>query len=613
MKIQRLVYIKGIITALSSYRIAAIAGPLVFGMISLLLGADTNWDLQNYHLYNAFSLLNGKLDIDLAPAGFQTYFSPMLDVPYFLAMQHLPPPLVGFLMGAIHGLNFVLLLGICRVALPKLTEQERFYIPTLLALAGCLTANFLSELGSTMGDNLTALFCLGSILLALTSQKKSDDFIFSGSLMLFIAGLLMGIAVGLKLTNAPYAVAVCLGLFVFQYTWLTRLKLAFLFGIGVLVGIGCLNGYWFYAMWLKFGNPLFPQFNNIFQNPIAASVAVGDTSWLPKNLSQQIFWPFIISADAQKVGQIDIRQIIWALVYLLLIAFLIKAVYSKFFKKNAEEIDPAEKFVLGIVIVGFFVWMKLFSIYRYLVPLDLLAPLALFILCKAVLPYALAKRVAGFSIVIATLVVLTGTRTWWHESWSGNLLHAEVPALAHPDRTTVLMLEGDPPWAWLAIAFPVNVAFVQVQGNFPQGPGYPELVKQILLKRNGPMFAQFSGAWDEAAEKADRIRDQVEWLGLTKNAGRCELLEKFVEKLRLRASVVPTDKQSRVGCTLEVKSKHSKRDIDLEIRVERTKARNALEKYGLTISDQACELYRAGIASDVRVYQWCPVMPIGNH
>lgn len=613
MKAQSLVHIKNIIKALSTYRMAAIAGPLVFGIISLLLGADTNWDLQNYHLYNAFALLNGKLDIDLAPAGFQTYFNPMLDVPYFLAMQHLPPPFVGFLMGALHGFNFVLLLGICRISLPKLRERERLYIPTLLALAGCLTANFLSELGSTMGDNSTALFCLGSILLALVSQKKFDDSKFSGLMSLFAAGLLMGIAVGLKLTNAPYAVAICLSLFVFHHTWLTRLKLAFLFGIGVLAGIGLMNGYWFYTMWLKFGNPLFPQFNNLFQNPIAASVAVGDTSWLPKNLWQQIFWPFIISVDAQKVGQIAIRQIIWALIYLALIVFLLKAVYFKLAKRASEKFDPEERFVLGILIFGFFVWMKLFSIYRYLVPLDLLAPLGLFILCKAILPYVPAKRVAGFSIVVATLVVFSGTRTWWHEPWSENLLHAEVPALANPDRTTVLMLEGDPPWAWLAIKFPVNVAFVQIQGNFPQGPAYSELVKQTLLKRNGPTFAQFSGVWDDATEKADRIRHQAEWLGLTKNESRCELLGKFVEKLRLRASVVPADKQSGVGCRLEVKSKHSKRDIDLEIRTERNKARDALEKYGLTFADESCELYRAGIASDVRVYQWCPVTSIGNH
>ena len=460
-----------------------------------------------------------------------------------------------------------------------------------------------------MGDDTTALLCLASILVILTNQNRVLQRVPASLVKFLGAGLLMGMGVGLKLTNAPYAVAVCLGLFVFPFTWIKRFQLAFAFGIGVLAGIACMNGYWFYAMWLKFGNPLFPQFNNIFKNPLAAFVAVGDTSWLPKNIGQQLFWPFIISADAQKVGQIAVRQIIWALTYFLLIAFIVKSAYFKFTDRNAEKMDPSEGFILVIVAISFFVWMKLFSIYRYLVPMDLLAPLAVFILCKAVLPYILAKRVTGISIAIATLVVLTGTRTWWHEPWGEKLLHAEVPTLSNPDRTTVLMLEGDPPWAWLAIAFPVNVAFIQIQGNFPKGPGYPDHVKKVLLERNGPTFVQFSGAWDNSAEKVDRIRNQVEWLGLTKNESRCESLEWMVKKLRLRAIVVPINQQIGVACRLEVKVKESKRDIELEIRVERDKAREALKTYGLTILEQSCTRHRAGIASEVRIYQWCPVTP----
>lgn len=610
MKKSALSFLTGLVETLSTYRNAAIFVPLFFGIVSVLLGADTNWDLQNYHLYNAYAVLNEKLNIDVAAAGFQTYFNPTLDVPYFLAMDHLPPRLVGFLMGALHGLNFVLLLGICRIALPNITEKERIYIPTLLALAGVLTANFLSELGSSMGDDTTALFCLGSVLVVLQVHRKPSNERSSALPLLTLAGLLMGMSVGLKLTNAPYAVAVCVALLVFPFAWTTRIKHAFVFGVGVLVGIALMNGYWFYAMWVKFGNPLFPQFNNIFLNPLAASVAVGDTSWLPKTFWQQIFWPFIISADAQKVGQIDIRQIIWGIGYLLLICFIVKTLYVKFTKKSSETLASSERFVMAVVVIGFLIWMKLFSIYRYLVPMDMLAPLVVFILCKALFPYLWAKRVASVSLVIATLVVLSGTRTWWHEPWGDKLLHAQVPTLSDPARTSVLMVEGDPPWAWLAIVFPVDVAFMQIQGNFPQGPNYVDHIKQVLLKRGGPVFAQFSGAWDNSGAKAERIRSQIEWLGLTKNSDRCESLEWVVEKLKLRASVVPVSERPGPACRLEVKSKGAKRDIASENGIERNKAREALKKYGFTISDQSCTLHRAGIASDIRIYQWCPVTPI---
>ena len=51
---------------------------------SVLMGQDANWDLRNYHLYNPFALLHGRLWRDLMPAGPQSYFNPLLDVPYYV-------------------------------------------------------------------------------------------------------------------------------------------------------------------------------------------------------------------------------------------------------------------------------------------------------------------------------------------------------------------------------------------------------------------------------------------------------------------------------------------------------------------------------------------------
>lgn len=160
-------------------RNAVILVPLAFGLWSVLLGADSNWDLQNYHLYNAFALLNDKLKTDFAPGGFQSYFNPILDLPYYFAITHLPPRLVGFLMGTAHGLNFVLVLEICRRVLHALPPADKYRIPLLLAIAGCLTVNFLSELGNTMGDNMTSLFCLASVLIILQAWQRSRTADFS--------------------------------------------------------------------------------------------------------------------------------------------------------------------------------------------------------------------------------------------------------------------------------------------------------------------------------------------------------------------------------------------------------------------------------------------------
>jgi hypothetical protein len=67
------------------------------------LGADANWDLRNYHFYVPFAFLHGRMDLDVAVAHVATYYNPMLHLPFYWAVVHLPPRAVGFLAGAATG------------------------------------------------------------------------------------------------------------------------------------------------------------------------------------------------------------------------------------------------------------------------------------------------------------------------------------------------------------------------------------------------------------------------------------------------------------------------------------------------------------------------------
>jgi hypothetical protein len=61
--------------------------------ISVGQGQDRNWDLLNYHLYNAFSFVEGRFARDLYPVGMQSYFNPLIDLPYYLLSVQLIPGL----------------------------------------------------------------------------------------------------------------------------------------------------------------------------------------------------------------------------------------------------------------------------------------------------------------------------------------------------------------------------------------------------------------------------------------------------------------------------------------------------------------------------------------
>src|SRR5213595_3088398 len=117
--------------------IAALIVPVLFGLLSLMLGQDDNWDLKNYHLYNAYALLHDRIGFDMAPAQWQSYFNPALDVPYYLLTSWFPGPVAGFLFGLLHGLNFVLVLGIARLLLADAALDGRQRVALLLAAAGC--------------------------------------------------------------------------------------------------------------------------------------------------------------------------------------------------------------------------------------------------------------------------------------------------------------------------------------------------------------------------------------------------------------------------------------------------------------------------------------------
>lgn len=581
--------------------------PLAFGVWSVLLGSDANWDLYNYHLYNAFAYLNGKLSIDFAPGGMQNFFNPALDIPYYLAITTLPPVLVGFGMGLLHGLNFVLLFQICRGMLPGLPMEDRQRIPLFLALAGCLTANFLSELGNTMGDNLTALFCLAAALLIVRAWPSLGEAGRRRLPPLLVAGVLAGIAAGLKLTNASYALALCLALLVYPTAIRGRLLMAFMFGIGVLCGMAASAGFWFHSMWLSFGNPLFPMFGNHFPNQLAATISVADASWVPREWWRQLAWPFIISADARAAGQIGFRQVIWAIVYPLLLAFALKAGWTRL-RGAQDRASPLHLFLMVFVAIGFVLWMKLFGVYRYLVAVELLAPLLVFVLLSALLPYRAARRSALLLVGLAVaVVVLGGVATWGHNSWSRHPYYVEMPVLAEPAKTTVLITEGDPPWSWLAAQFPPAVAFTQIEGNFPQGPEFTPHIRRMVSQRGGAAYALFAAAYDSTPDRAERMRRTAETLGFTQTVSRCTRLAWLATTLKLKAEVRMQDSPNEtVACTLE-STRKPESGMEAKHAAEREQASRILARHGFSMGTGACTLHRSGIGDEVRLFHWCAV------
>lgn len=588
--------------------IARVLVPFLSGLYCLWLGADSNWDLYNYHMYNAFAWLHSKLRTDLAPAGIQSYFNPLLDVFFYLANTHLPGRWVGFLMGALHGLSFVFILGIAQRVLPDLSARDRYRVPLLLALAGCLTANFLSGLGNSMGDDSTALFSEAGLFVLLSNWRRLDLCSASAVVRTMAAGLIVGLGTGLKLTNAVYVIAMCAALLCYPARVAVRLRIAFLFGIGALAGWIITGGYWMYHMWDLFGNPLYPQFGALFPDPLVRPDAMGDARWRPHDWFEIVFWPFIFTLNSHRVGEVSIRQLIWPIVYLLFAWWAATRIARKILRRGAvTALDPRARFVVFFVGIGYVVWMALFSIYRYIVAIEVLTPLIVWILLHQLLPGRRARRVAGWALGVSTVVVMAGgARTWGHEGWSDPVWHAQVPAIAQPARTTAIIATTRAwPWTWLATFFPDEMAFMQIESSFPGTPAFGERMMETARQRGGPIYAISDAEYDWRADNIATMNRMANRLTLTDSERGCGMMRWTIAKLRLHASVRSAGNGGQV-CELTLRQ-DDVRDIPAENRAILELAAPMFERHGFELDQASCRPYRSGIGRGVTMYQWCGV------
>jgi hypothetical protein len=584
---------------------AAIFMPLLFGLLSVCLGQDENWDMRNYHWYNPYALLNGRLDVDMAPGVWQSYFNPLIDLPYYLLTISLPGPVVGFVMGFLHGLNFVLLLAIARELLDAQTGRTRLAV--LLATAGTCGAGFLSELGNTMGDNLTALLVLGSLYMLLRGWQHLHAWSGRTLALLLVSGVVMGLGTGLKLTNATYALALGLALLIFPASFGRRLGNAVLYGCGVGAGLLASAGYWWLTMWQHFRNPLFPQFNNVFNSPLAQQLGVIDHYHMPHSVLEALLWPFVFTRDFTRVSEIVLKQAVLPVLYSVAVVFAVVWLAERVGSRQVRSrLAPQARFLLVFGLAAYLAWMKLFGIYRYLVPLELLAPLMLWLLVERIAAPRHAARIGGWLLAATTLVVFP-FMTWGHVGWASTSFSAQFPPFSRPASTIVFTAHAHPPMGWLATFVPNEVRVISLGAGFPESPAYLERIQAAIAGRPGPHYVMLAASKNEKEGGLRRKLAAADVLGLTASAESCARLDRLLHRVRFQVQVKPTQESGR-QCTLELQQQYVV-DLAAQDRAVLETAHQTLARYGLAINVASCKRYPAAIGAEPYPFQLCEVLP----
>lgn len=325
----------------------------------------------------------------------------------------------------------------------------------------------------------------------------------------------------MKLPAAVFAVGVCAAFLVLPWSWRERLRAAFAFGVGVLIGVTLADGFWLWEMWRRFGNPLFPYFNDVFHSPWALPASYRDPRFLPTSWFEWLAFPLVLLFDPKQGGEVAFLDLRLPLLYLAVLA----AVVMKPFRGHCADAGPAGRFLLLAGAVAYLLWLKLFAIHRYALVFEMLAPLGVFLALRSVVAN---ERRRNYAVAVALALMFLAMRPadWDRVAFGDDYFGVTVPPLLHPERTLVLMADHDAT-AYLIPFFPATVRFLRMDGYFT-GPTqvpheYDRLMAQAIRRHRGDIYL-LARSWER--EAADRA---LAFHGLTADWPACARLKPHVD------------------------------------------------------------------------------------
>jgi hypothetical protein len=451
------------------------------GVGSLLLGQDDNTDLHRYRFYIGYAFVHGRFDLDLVPAALGTFLNPTLDAFHYLGIAHLPPRLFGFLLGALQGLNPAVVYLLARRLLdPGRGSAALAVIVGVLAATGP-TAR--SLLGTTMGDTTASIPFLFALLLLFRDREAAAR--REATVAWLAAGCLAGASVGLKLTMAPYVVA--LGGLVLLMVLRRRApaRSAPAFVAGTVVGFAATAGLWCWRMWTHFANPLFPFANQVFRSPYLPAEAIRDPRWVASGPLDLLATPWAMAlGDTSRLQEIPFRDARFLLVLLAALGWLSLRALGR-----RTALPPGQRLLLTFVLLAYGAWLVAFYYYRYAAVLEFLSPLAAAILVQALFPRLARPLLLGAG---AGLLLLSSVGSWQRQDWSDRWWRVTLPAQADAKDSLVLLTR--PASSFLAPFFPERTRFVGLE---PVGSArLDDLVTATLGAHRGTLMVLASA--DEA-------------------------------------------------------------------------------------------------------------------
>lgn len=358
-------------------------------------GPDANYDLLNYHFFSGYAAATGRSGDDVGAASPPGFLNPYWNVFSYFVNSRLSFPWSAWVMALVQLLSLPLLVGILR-EIERAIGAGKHSVEGVLAISLCLLAPmWWSELGTSFFSSSTLPLSLAALWLVLrTLSGRGDGKAFWSVLA---AGALVGLATGLKLTNAIVAVALPFAVlpWVFQGRFKEVIWLGLAYAIGSLVGFG-VTAPWNLAAWQQWESPVFPLYNAIFESPYWRAENFRDMRWHFASFSEFFIWLQDVSTGTRKTLELQFSdpRIVAGLVLGLIAAMssLIRVATSGA-NRQVSSRDAVTAGFLWYVGIAFVLWAVMFAYQRYLIPVELVLGFVIWILARQILTESAVRAV----------------------------------------------------------------------------------------------------------------------------------------------------------------------------------------------------------------------------
>lgn len=439
------------------------------------LGKDVAWDTLDYHLYLGFSGLHDRFGQDYFASGSQAYLNPYALVPfYLLATSGLTAIQVATILAIIQSAVLWMTYELAMLVAPEVGPRMRFAFGLCAVALALLNPVLLDQFGSSFTDITTAEVVLGGWLLLAGALRTPS------AARVGLAGLLLGCATALKLSNSFHAVSAGVLLFFLPIGWCRKLRQGALFVAAGVAGSVIPSGPWPIRLWEHFGSPVFPLLNGLFRSPQFFTSHQIDYRFLPLSLGAALIRPFEIVLPRSLVqveeAAPDLR---YALLLVLAIVFLATCVWRRLHAGDtrvARSEEAAAGRVLAALGCGFLLdwtlWLTVSANGRYFIPMACVAA----VLCVALIFRLFSSRPRVRNYLLAGVFLVQAVQLHFGTQFEGKVPWNDRPwfdvavprALA--SQPALYFDIGMQSYAFLVPFMAPGSGFVDLQGDYTLGP-----------------------------------------------------------------------------------------------------------------------------------------------